>query len=271
MPSGDRKRVVVVTGGSSGIGFATAARFAVVGDCVANLDLQPPQPRHDGVTWIKCDAADWTAVDAALSTVEDRFGPLDVVIANAGISVRHTILEMREADARRVIDLNLLGVLGLWRSAAARMLVHGSGVLLATASTNGLAGYPNYADYNASKAGVLALCRSFALEFAPVLRVATVSPGYVLTPMQRKEYTDAMLADVNRRIPLGRHAAPEEIAEAFFYLASPAAAFFTGQTLILDGGELAGGVASSSLHRDGSEIAEAKQEQTHHSALGGAR
>lgn len=237
-------RIVAVTGASSGIGLATARRFAESGDLVANLDVRRPEREEAGIVWIECDAADWSALSLALTTVEDRFGPLGVAIANAGISIRHSLLTMREADARRVIHLNLLGVLGLWQAAAKKMLVHGRGVLLATASTNGVVGYPYYADYNASKAGVLALCRSFALEFAPTLRAATVSPGYVITPMQRAEYSDAMLAGVNRRIPLGRHASPEEIAEAFYYLASPAANFITGQTIVIDGGELAGGVAS---------------------------
>ncbi len=235
---------MVVSGASSGIGQATARRFAAAGDRVVNLDRQPPAQPDAGVRWIACDVTDWAAIENALTQAEVFHGPPEVVIANAGISIRHAIADMREQDARRVIDLNLFGVLGLWKLAAARMLPQGRGVLLATASTNGSAGYPYYADYNASKAAVLALCRSFALEFAPVLRTACVSPGYVMTPMQRAEYSDEMIEQVNARIPLRRHAAPEEIAETFFFLASDGARFITGQTIVVDGGELAGGTAS---------------------------
>ena len=113
------------------------------------------------------------------------------------------------------------------------------GVILMTASTNGLTGHPLYADYNAAKAGVIQLARTMALELAPKVRVSSVCPGYVLTPMQRAEYTDEMLADVNAGIPLGRHAAPEEIAALFAFLASDEGAYFTGATISIDGGETA--------------------------------
>jgi NAD(P)-dependent dehydrogenase (short-subunit alcohol dehydrogenase family) len=105
-------------------------------------------------------------------------------------------------------------------------------------------GYPLYADYNASKAGVIELTRSMALELAPQVRVNAVAPGYVLTPMQRAEYSDEMLAEVNRKIPLNRHAEPAEIAGLFAYLASDDAAFISGQVFTIDGAETAGSLAS---------------------------
>jgi meso-butanediol dehydrogenase / (S,S)-butanediol dehydrogenase / diacetyl reductase len=108
-----------------------------------------------------------------------------------------------------------------------------------TASTNGLTGHPFYADYNASKAGVILLARTMALELAPAVRVNAVCPGYVLTPMQKSEYTDEMLAEVNAGIPLGRHASPEEIASLFAFLASDDGAYFTGAVISVDGGETA--------------------------------
>ncbi|MCK5430788.1 MAG: SDR family oxidoreductase, partial [Anaerolineales bacterium] len=110
--------------------------------------------------------------------------------------------------------------------------------------TNGLMGYPYYADYNASKAGVIELTRSMALELAPTVRVIAVCPGYVLTPMQEAEYSPEMLEAVNRKIPLGRHATPEEIAALFAFLASDEAPYITGQHIVIDGGETAGGLAS---------------------------
>ncbi|MFE2246558.1 SDR family NAD(P)-dependent oxidoreductase [Streptomyces lavendulae] len=234
-------RTVIVSGASSGIGRATAERFARGGDHVVNLDINPPSADGDvRIPRIEVDVADWASVRSAVARVHDERGRLDVVVANAGISLRRPALEVSEDSARRVLEVNLLGVLGLWQCAAQYMLPRRQGVLLATSSVNGSRGYPFYADYNASKAGVAALCRSFALELSPHLRVACVSPGAVLTPMQRAEYTDEMLDEVNRRIPAGRHAAPEEIAEAFHYLASDHARFMTGQELVIDGGETAG-------------------------------
>ncbi|WP_225821762.1 SDR family NAD(P)-dependent oxidoreductase [Streptomyces naphthomycinicus] len=244
-------RTVIVSGASSGIGRATAERFARGGDHVVNLDINPPPADGDpGIGWIETDVADWASVRQAVDRVHDERGGLDVVVANAGISLRRPALEVSEESARRVLEVNLLGVLGLWQSAARHMVARRAGVLLATSSVNGGRGYPFYADYNASKAGVAALCRTFALELSPHVRVACVSPGAVLTPMQRAEYTDEMLDEVNRRIPAGRHAAPEEIAGAFHYLASDDARFMTGQELVIDGGETAGATTAVFGHDD---------------------
>jgi NAD(P)-dependent dehydrogenase (short-subunit alcohol dehydrogenase family) len=237
-------RTVVITGASSGIGNATARKFADAGDVVYNLDVKPPGRETPGITWMQTDVAEWDTVASVVSRIVAERGRLDVVIANAGISIRRPALEITEAQARRVVDVNLLGTLALWRAAAAPMLAQGGGVLLATASVNGHRAFPNYADYNATKAGISALCRTFALELSPTVRVACVSPGAVLTPMQQAEYTPEMLDAVNARIPAGRHAAPEEIAAAFFYLASADAAFMTGQELVIDGGEIAGSTTS---------------------------
>ena len=140
--------------------------------------------------------------------------------------------------------MNLTGVFTVAQAAARHMMGRGSGVILNTASTNGIAGYPFYADYNATKAGVIELTRSMALELAPAVRVNAVAPGYVLTPMQRAEYTDAMLEAVNAKLPMKRHAQPEEVAALFAFLASDDAAYITGHVYVLDGGELAGGLAS---------------------------
>jgi NAD(P)-dependent dehydrogenase (short-subunit alcohol dehydrogenase family) len=167
-----------------------------------------------------------------------------VLINNAGISIRHKFLDISPEEWEKVLSVNLTGVFYVAQTAARHMCEVGSGVILQTASTNGLVGQPFYADYNATKAGVIALTKTMAVELAPKVRVCAVAPGYVLTPMQRAEYSDAMLEEVNRKIPLRRHAEPAEIAALFAYLASDDAAYVTGQVITIDGGETAGGLAS---------------------------
>ena len=231
---------VVITGGTSGIGEATSRRFLAEGAHVVALavgedEVASAADRIPGVRAIRCDVADRAQVDVAFEEV----GEVDVLIANAGISIRKPFLEIDPADWQRVLDVNLTGVFHCAQAAARRMTADGGGVILMTASTNGLTGHPFYADYNASKAGVILLARTMALELAPMVRVNAVCPGYVLTPMQKSEYTDEMLAEVNAGIPLGRHASPEEIASLFAFLASDDGAYFTGAVISVDGGETA--------------------------------
>jgi meso-butanediol dehydrogenase / (S,S)-butanediol dehydrogenase / diacetyl reductase len=235
---------VVVTGGTSGIGEATSRRFLeegarVVALAVGEEEVATAPERIPGVHALRCDVADAGAVADAFAQVDELLGPVDVLVANAGISIRKPFLEIEEADWRRVLDVNLTGVFHCAQQAARRMVAGDGGVILMTASTNGLTGHALYADYNASKAGVILLARTMALELAPAVRVNAVCPGYVLTPMQRAEYSDEMLARVNASIPLGRHASPDEIASLYAFLASDEGAYFTGAVLSIDGGELA--------------------------------
>lgn len=225
---------VVVTGGTSGIGAATAQRFRDEG-CEVVVLARTPGP---GV--IRCDVSDRLQVDAAFEQV----GDLDVVINNAGVSARSPAVDISPDQWEQVLATNLSGAFWVAQAAARRMLLGAGGVILNTASTNALVGYRYYADYNATKAGVVALTKSLALEWAPRIRVNAVCPGYVLTPMQEAEYTPEMLAEVNSRIPLGRHATPEELAGLFAYLASDEAAYFTGSVIVMDGGETAGSLVS---------------------------
>jgi NAD(P)-dependent dehydrogenase (short-subunit alcohol dehydrogenase family) len=171
-------------------------------------------------------------------------GPPDVLINNAGISIRHRFMDVTPQEWRQVLDVNLNGVFYVAQEAARRMLAGDGGVILNMGSTNGLRGYHHYADYNASKAGVIELTRSMALELAPKVRVNAICPGYILTPMQEAEYTPEMLDDCERKIPMGRMGRPEDVAALFAFLASDDAAFITGQHFVIDGGEIAGGLAS---------------------------
>jgi meso-butanediol dehydrogenase / (S,S)-butanediol dehydrogenase / diacetyl reductase len=235
---------VVITGGTSGIGEATSRRFLdegarVVAVAIGEDEVATAAQRVPGLSAIRADVADRAGVRAAFEQVDEELGGVDVLVANAGISIRKPFLQIEESDWRRVLEVNLTGVFFCAQEAARRMAASGGGVILMTASTNGLTGHPLYADYNASKAGVVLLARTMALELAPTVRVNAVCPGYVLTPMQRAEYSAEMLAEVNAAIPLGRHASPEEIASLYAFLASDEGAYFTGSVISVDGGETA--------------------------------
>jgi meso-butanediol dehydrogenase/(S,S)-butanediol dehydrogenase/diacetyl reductase len=247
---GLKDKRVLITGGASGIGAATAARFLEEGSAVVVLDrdargraqIQSQLPKLAGA--VDADVSNLKQVAAAFGEAVDLMGGVDVLVNNAGISIRHKFLDITAEEWDKVIGVNLTGVFYMAQIAARHMSERGGGVILQTASTNGLVGYPFYADYNATKAGVIELTKSMALELAPKVRVCAIAPGYVLTPMQRAEYTDEMLDEINRKIPLGRHAQPEEIAALFAFLASDDAAYITGHVYTIDGAEAAGGLAS---------------------------
>ena len=248
---GLKDKRVLITGGAGGIGSATAARFLAEGAQVAVLDCDGTALARLGrelpaLSGTLCgDVSDPTAVAHAFEQLEQLFGGPDVLINNAGISVRQPFIDITPDQWRRVLDVNLNGVFHIAQQAARRMLAGGGGVILNMGSTNGLMGYPNYADYNASKAGVIELTRSMALELAPTIRVNAVCPGFILTPMQEAEYTPEMQRAFADRVPLRRLGRPEDVAGLFAFLASDDAAFITGQCFVIDGGEIAGGLASS--------------------------
>jgi len=241
---------VLVTGGARGIGAATAKRFLEEGSRVIVIDRYRPAleeikkelPQLEDT--ISADVSILDDVNRVYEHLDQMWNGLDVLINNAGISIRHRFLDITPEDWQAVIMTNLTGLFYMAKEAAKRMLAAEKGVIINMGSTNGLMGYHYYADYNASKAGVIELSRSMALELAPYVRVITLCPGYVLTPMQEAEYTPEMMREVDNKIPLGRQARPEEMAAIFAFLASDDASYITGCTIIADGGETAGGLAS---------------------------
>ena len=241
---------VVVTGGASGIGAAIVERFLEEGSRVAVIDVDAAAGRalrekHPGLAGVLgADVSDPAAVERTFAELDRVLGGLDVAINNAGISIRHAFMDITPAEWRRVVGVDLDGVFYVAQQSARRMLAGGGGVIINMGSTSGMNGYPRYADYNAAKAGVIGLTATMALELAPTIRVIAVCPGYVWTPMQESEYTPEMKAAVDAKIPLRRHATPTEIAALYAFLASDEAPYITGHPVIIDGGEIAGGLAS---------------------------
>jgi len=237
-----RDKRVVVTGGASGIGLATARRFVDESCRVVILDrnqealdkAQSEQPEFAG--GICADVSSPDEVEAAFKEIDQIMGGIDILISNAGISVRKPFTEIDYDQWSKIMRVNLDGMFLCAKAAIERMKTQQSGVILFTASTSGLAANPNYADYSASKAAIINLARTIAWECAPWLRINSVCPGYVMTPMQKSEYTAEMIDEVNAQIPMGRHGDPDELAAVFAFLASSEASYITGTAITVDGG-----------------------------------
>ncbi|MCP4725553.1 MAG: SDR family oxidoreductase [bacterium] len=248
---GLKDKRVLVTGGASGIGASIAKRFLADGAKVVVADINEEALKEiirelpDLSGTIKADVSDHEQVKKIFEELDNVFGGIDILINNAGISIRHKFVDITPEEWRQVMSVNLDGVFFVAQQAAKSMLKNeNGGVILNMGSTNGIAGYPLYVDYNCSKAGVIELSRSLAIELAPKIRVNAICPGYILTPMQEAEYTPEMLKECASKVPLERLGQPKEVAALFAFLASENGAWITGQTFVIDGGELAGGLAS---------------------------
>ena len=241
-----KDKKVVITGGASGIGFAFSQRFIAEGSKVVIVDwdkeaLLSAAGELPGLAGgVEADVSDPKGVKYGFIEVEKLLGGIDILISNAGISVRNPFKKIDYEQWTKVLRVNLDGMFLCAKEALKRMEKQESGVILFTASTNAIDGHQYYADYNSSKAGVIILAKTLALEYAPWFRSNAVCPGYILTPMQKAEYTEEMIAEVNAKIPMNRHAKPEEVASLFAFLASSEAAYLTGISINIDGGETAG-------------------------------
>jgi 3-oxoacyl-[acyl-carrier protein] reductase len=240
-------KVVIVTGGAAGIGKATARRFAETGARVAVWDVKQGEG-GEGV-FQKVDVTDPAAVEAAAAEVFARWGRIDVLVNNAGIVKDAQLVkwkdgrqagEMSERDFDAVISVNLKGVFLCTRAVAPRMIAGGGGVILNASSVVGLYGNFGQTNYAATKAGVISMTRTWARELGRHnIRVNAVAPGFIATEMAFS-IPEKVLAGMVAHTPLGRLGRPEDIAEAYFWLASEAAGFITGTVLSVDGGLVPG-------------------------------
>ena len=227
-------RSVLITGGNRGIGLATARAFDAAGDAVAVTYRSGEPP--DGLLGVRCDITDPASVDAAFTEVEEKHGPIEVLVANAGITRDQLMIRMSEEDFTAVLETNLTGSWRVARRAAKGMLRLKRGRVVFVSSVVGLMGSPGQSNYAASKAGLVGLARSLARELGSrSITYNVVAPGFVETDM-----TAALSEDLQRayqsQIPLGRFCHADEVAGVIRFLASPEAAYITGAVVPVDGG-----------------------------------
>jgi 3-oxoacyl-[acyl-carrier protein] reductase len=227
-------RSVLVTGGNRGIGLAIARAFAEAGDKVAVTYRSGEPP--EGLFGVKCDITDAAQVDRAFTEVEAQHGPVEVLVANAGVTKDTLLLRMTEEDFTSVVDTNLTGAFRVVKRASKLMMRARKGRVVLISSVVGLSGSPGQANYSASKAGLVGFARSLARELGPRnITVNVVAPGFVDTDMTAV-LSDERRADIVAGVPLGRYAEPVEIASTVRFLASDEAAYITGAVIPVDGG-----------------------------------
>ena len=241
-------KVALITGGSSGIGRATAERFSEDGYQVVVWDRTPANPLPNG-TFQNVDITDSAAVNQAMESLLAQHGQIDVLINNAGILRDGQLVKFKDGELlstlsddqfNAVIDVNLKGVFHCTRAAAPAMIKAGSGVILNASSVVGLYGNFGQTNYIASKAGVIGMTKVWARELGKYnIRVNAVAPGFIETEMVR-QMPEKILQTMRDHTPLGRLGSPLDIANTYLWLASPAASFITGTVISVDGGIVTG-------------------------------
>ncbi|MCM2577491.1 3-oxoacyl-[acyl-carrier-protein] reductase [Streptomyces meridianus] len=231
-------RSVLVTGGNRGIGLAIARAFADAGDKVA-ITYRSGDPEvltKEGFLPVRCDITDPEQVDQAYKEIEDKHGPVEVLVANAGVTRDQLLMRMSEDDFSTVLDTNLTGTFRVVKRANRGMLRAKKGRVVLISSVVGLLGSAGQANYAASKAGLVGFARSLARELGSRnITFNVVAPGFVDTDMTR-ELSDEQRAGILEQVPLARYARPEEIAAAVRFLASDDASYITGAVIPVDGG-----------------------------------
>ncbi|HEV2886864.1 MAG TPA: 3-oxoacyl-ACP reductase FabG [Jatrophihabitans sp.] len=227
-------RSVLVTGGNRGIGLAIARAFSEAGDKVAITHRGSGAP--DGLFGVRCDVTDEASVDSAFSEVEAEFGPVQVLVANAGITDDKLLMRMSEQSFTAVLDANLTGAYRVAKRATAGMVKAKGGRMVFISSIVALTGAPGQANYAASKAGLIGLARSIARELGSRnITANVVAPGFIETDMTAV-ITEARKSEVLASVPLRRYGAVTEVAEVVRFLASDAAGYVNGAVLPVDGG-----------------------------------
>lgn len=227
-------RSVLVTGGSKGIGWAIAQQFAAAGHRVAATYRSGGVP--EGVLGVQCDVTDAAQIDTAFKTVEEAHGPVEVVIANAGITADNLMMRMSDDDWARVIETNLTGSFRVARRAARAMTRARFGRLIFISSVVGLLGSAGQVNYAASKSGLVGMARSIARELGSRnITANVVAPGFIETEMTAA-LSPEQVKTYQGQIPLGRLGHVDDIAAAVAFLASDAASYITGAVIPVDGG-----------------------------------
>jgi 3-oxoacyl-[acyl-carrier protein] reductase len=227
-------RSVLVTGGNRGIGRAIAEAFLAQGDQVAVTTRNGGAP--EGALDVRCDITDQEAVDAAFAQIEEAHGPVEILVANAGVTKDTLVLRMSDEDWSSVIDTNLTGSFRVTKRAAKGMLRLRRGRIIYISSVVGLLGSAGQVNYAASKAGLVGMARSLARELGSrSITANVVAPGFVDTDMTAV-LTDDQKNAIKSQVPLGRYADPGEIASVVTWLASDGAAYITGAVIPVDGG-----------------------------------
>lgn len=241
-------KVAIVTGAANGIGLACARKLHAEGARVLMSDIDAEKvevearalsPSGDTAIATRCDVADCAQMVASIELAESRFGPLDIMVNNAGLSFARDVLEITNDEVDRILGINLKGTFFGTQEAAKRMAARGTGAIVNMSSMQAALVIPNQLPYGMSKASINQLTRIFAVALAPKgIRVNAVGPGTILTAASKRNVlqNDKARQSVLSRIPMGRLGKPSEVASVVSFLASEEASYVTGQIVYIDGG-----------------------------------